>query len=98
MTRVEQLAQKRHDLQMECALQRQQLTHLVIDIESRLVTADRVLLVVSVVTRNPIAIMAVIAGTVFLRPWRLMKWATQGAMLLSLARRAQHIFAKPADE
>jgi len=98
MTRVEQLAQKRHNLQMHCALQRQQLTQLVTDIESRLVTADRVLNVVSIVTRNPLAILAVVAGTVILRPWRIMKWATQGAMLFSIVRRAQQIFSKPAND
>jgi hypothetical protein len=98
MTRSEQLAQQRHDLQLQCALQRQQLSHLVIDIESRLVTADRVLNVVSIVTRNPVVILAATAGTLFLRPWRIMKWVTQGAMLFSVVRRAQQLFAKSAND
>jgi hypothetical protein len=54
--------------------------------------------VVSVVTRSPIAILAVVAGTVFLRPWRLMKWATQGAVLFNMAKRVQQLFAKPAND
>jgi hypothetical protein len=98
MTRVEQLEQKRHDLQLQCALQRQQLTHLVTDIESRLVTADRVLNVVSIVTRNPFVILAAIAGTVLLKPWRILKYVTQGAMLFGMVRRAQQMFAKPAND
>jgi hypothetical protein len=98
MTRVEQLAQKRHDLQLQCALQRQELAHLVTDIESRLVTADRVLNVVSIVTRNPFAIIAAIAGTIFLRPWRILKYVTQGAMLFSVVRRVQQILVKPTND
>lgn len=98
MTRSEQLAQQRHDLQLQCALQRQQLTHLVTDIESRLVTADRVLNVVSIVTRNPFVILAATVGTILLKPWRIMKWVTQGAMLFSVVRRAQQLFTKPAND
>jgi hypothetical protein len=94
MSRALQLAQQRHNLQLRCALQRQEIAHLANDIEGRLVTADRVLNVVSFFTRSPIAIVAVIAGTVILRPWRLMKWATQGAMLLGMARRLKQLVAK----
>jgi hypothetical protein len=94
MGRTEQLANKRHALRLQCASQRQQIAHLANDIESRLVTADRVLNVVSFFTRSPVAIVAVIAGTVLLRPWRLMKWATQGALLLGMAKRLKQLVAK----
>ena len=94
MTRAEQLAEQRRHLQMRCALQRQELAHLANDIEARLVTADRVIDVASSIARNPIALIAVIAGTLILGPWRIMKWVSQGALLFNVARRVQELVAK----
>ena len=94
MTRAEQLAQKRRDLRMQCALQRQQLAHLASDIEARLVTTDRVIDVIAGVARNPLALIAVIAGTLMIGPWRMMKWASQGALLFKIGRRVQQWIGK----
>jgi hypothetical protein len=94
MNRAAQLAQKRSDLQMRCALQRQQLAHLVGDIETRLVTTDRVIDVVSTLARNPIVLLSVIAGTIMLGPWRIMKWVSQGVLLFNIAKRVQQLAAK----
>jgi YqjK-like protein len=94
MTRAQELAQKRQRLQLQCALQRQELAHLANDIEARLVSTDRVIDVVSSVVRNPAALIAVIAGTLILGPWRIMKWVSQGAMLFNLAKRVQQWVAK----
>jgi hypothetical protein len=92
--RTEQLAQKRRDLQMQCALQRQQVAYLSDNIEARLTTVDRVLNVVSSIARNPLAMVGIVAGTMMLGPWRIMRWASQGVLLFKVARRVQHLLGK----
>ena len=94
MTRAQQLAQKRRHLQVQCALQRRHLAYLANDIEARLVTADRVIDVVSRIARNPIALIAVLAGTLIIGPWRITKWVSQGALIFKIAKRVQRLVAK----
>jgi hypothetical protein len=43
-------------------------------------------------------ILAATVGTILLKPWRIMKWVTQGAMLFSVVRRAQQLFTKPTND
>jgi predicted dithiol-disulfide oxidoreductase (DUF899 family) len=93
-SRAEQLAYQRRELQLRCALQRQQIAFLAQNIEGQLVTADRVFSVVSTVARSPLAILAVITGTMVLGPWRIFKWVSQGAVLFNLAKRVQHLIGK----
>jgi hypothetical protein len=93
-SRAEQLALRRRALQLRCALQRQQIAFLSHDIERQLLTADRVINVVSTFARNPIALVATAAGVIMLGPWRILKWASQGVLLFKLARRIQQFAAK----
>jgi hypothetical protein len=50
--------------------------------------------VVSTVARSPLAILALITGTMVLGPWRIVKWVSQGAVLFNLAKRVQHFVGK----
>jgi hypothetical protein len=93
-TRAEELAEKRRDLQTRCALQRQEAAFFSNDIEARLVSADRVINVVSSIARNPVALIATIAGAMILGPWRIMRWASQGALLFKVVRKVQQLIAK----
>lgn len=93
MTRVQQLAQRRRDLQAECALQRMQLAHEANDIESQLAIVDRIARIVTFV-RHPLAISALIAGTASIGPWRLAKWVSRGAVILNVALRARKLLAR----
>jgi len=89
MSRAEQLAVKRQALQLRCALQRQEVAFLTGAIESKLGNVDRVLDIAGGVVRNPVAVVAGIAGMVMLKPWRLMRWAGQGWLLFNLARKVK---------
>lgn len=87
-SREEQLAQRRQDLRVRCALQRQQLLVLEAQVERRLVTADRLINVAAILTRKPaflVAGLAGLAGLAFAGPWRLIRWTTQGAVLVKIA-------------
>jgi YqjK-like protein len=88
------LARKRYDLQMRCALQRQQLGHVGREIEARLATADRVIGFASAIAKQPIILIAAVAGTLILGPWRVLRWASHGALLFSAARKVQQLIAK----
>ncbi len=82
--RIEQLAQKRRDLQLRCAFQRQEVAQLTAQIEAKLVTADRVIEVVTGVAKSPLMLIAISAGAMFVGPWRLLRWVSQGSLLFSL--------------
>jgi len=87
MTRAAQLIQKRQQLLLQSALQRQQLSFLNADIEARLATADRVVDVVTAVARNPAVAVGVVAGAMILGPWRIMKWVSRGALLFGVVNK-----------
>ena len=82
--RIEHLAQKRCDLQLRCALQHQEVAELSAQIEAKLATADRVIEVVAGVAKNPLILIALSAGAMFIGPWRLLRWVSQGSLLFSL--------------
>ena len=83
------LAQKRRDLQLRCALQRQEVAHLSGDIEARLAGADRVLGFVNAVAKQPAILLVGLVGALWLGPWRTLRWATQGAFLFSAYRKVR---------
>jgi hypothetical protein len=89
------LARKRRDLQVRCAMQRQEAGHLGSQIEAQLVIADRVIGIASIVTKRPVIVFAAIAGTLLLGPWRILRWASHGALLFTAARKVQQFIAKP---
>ena len=88
------LARKRRDLQVRCALQRQEMGHLGNQIEAQLATTDRVIGIASTVVKHPVILVAAFAGTMILGPWRIVKWVSQGALLFSMARRVQQLIGK----
>jgi hypothetical protein len=88
---VKYLASRRRDLQERCALQRQQLGQLSREVETRLVFADRMLGIAMFVAQRPIIIIAAVAGTLLLGPWRVLRWVSHGAILLSAARKVQQL-------
>jgi len=93
-SRARQLAQQRRDLQLRCALQRQELGHLSANIEAKLVVADRVIDVASGIAKNPLVLIAIIAGTMILGPWRIVRWVSQGALLFKTANVVRQLIAK----
>jgi YqjK-like protein len=92
MTRIQQLAQRRRDLQAQCELQRMQLAHVANHIESQLVTVDRIARIVTLVG-HPLAIGALVVGTISIGPWRLMKWVSQGAVVLNVVLRLRKLLS-----
>jgi hypothetical protein len=94
ISRTEQLATKRRALQLHCALQRQQLAFMTVNVEARLVTVDRILEIASGAVRNPIVIVAALAGLTLLKPWKLLRWAGRAWLLFSLGRKIRGWAAK----
>ena len=93
-SRTEELANKRRTLQLRCALQRQQLVYMTVSMEARLLGVDRILDIGSRVARNPIVIIAGIAGLVMLKPWRLLRHAGQAWLLFTLGRKLRGMMEK----
>lgn len=87
ISRSQQLAAKRQALQLRCALQRQQVAFQTATIEAGLGPLDRLIGTVTGVAKNPVAIVAAVAGFVMLKPWRLLKFAGQGWLWFSLAKK-----------
>jgi hypothetical protein len=87
--RPAELAQRRRDLRTRCELQRQQALFLCGHIESKLTAADHAVDVVTGIAKNPLLLVAAIAGTMILGPWRIMRWVGQGAMLYNVFRKVR---------
>jgi len=92
--RTEQLAQRRKELQMRCALQRQEVAYLNAHVEAKLASADRVIGAVSTIARNPAALVGTIAFVLIAGPWRIMKWASQAMMVFKLATTVRQLVNK----
>jgi hypothetical protein len=93
-SRAEQLAYKRRSLQLRCALQRQQVSFMTAAIEGQLGTADRVFSIASAVGKNPLFVVAALTGAMMIGPWRLLRWASQGALLFNVARKILRLIGK----
>jgi len=93
-SRAEQLALRRHILQMRCSLQRQEIAQLFANVESRLTGADRAADFVIRVVKNPLLLIAIAAGTVMIGPWRILRWVSQGAMLVRIARNFRRLWIR----
>jgi len=93
-TRTEELALKRRTLLLHCALQRLEITHQLIGIEAKLTRADRVAEIITSSARNPLLLIAMVAGTALIGPWRLLRWVSQGAMFFNIARRLHGLFVR----
>jgi hypothetical protein len=78
---------KRRSLQQRCALQRQQVAFMTAAIEARLAPADRFFDLASGIAKNPLVVVGAIAGTLMIGPWRVIRWASQGMLLLKIARK-----------
>lgn len=89
-----QLAQKRRDLQQRCELQRHQVAQLTANIETRLSIVDRVVAVTSSIVNRPLLVFGALAAVVLIGRWRILRWASHGAMLFAAARKIQGLIAK----
>jgi hypothetical protein len=88
--RARELAQKRAALQARCAVQREELAELSYFLEMRLSRVDRAVYLVRRALSAPILIgVAVTIGLLF-GPRRLIRLASRGAFLVSMARRFAH--------
>ena len=92
-SRAEQLALRRRELQLRSARQRQEIIDFVEHIEERLAVFDRAIGAVRSVTKHPLVIVGLVAGTMMLGPWRALRWIGQGAMLFNVAMRVRRLMA-----
>jgi hypothetical protein len=72
---------------VRCAMERQLLADQSAQVERKLDTADRVLGVATLLTRNPLILAGGLAGLVVAGPWRLIRWATQGIVIVKIILR-----------
>lgn len=91
---AEQLARKRRSLQMRCEQQRQHVAHVTANIETRLSVVDRVVGATSSIVNRPLLILGGIAAVALIGRWRLLRWASHGAVLFATARKVQNLIAK----
>jgi hypothetical protein len=68
-----ELAERRAQLQLRCAMQRRHLASEVESIEQRLRSVDRIVVVARRVLTQPLVIVAVVAGLFILRPARAIR-------------------------
>ncbi len=92
--RARLLEEKRRDLQQRCELQRHQVAQLTTSIETPLAIVDRVVSATSNIVNRPLLILGGIAGLVFIGRWRLLRWASRGAMLIATARKVRQLLAR----
>jgi hypothetical protein len=85
--RFKQLSARHSSLRDRCALQRQELSQQAQQIERHLSGVDRAVNAVRAVARSPLLIVGGIATIALLRPRRLVRWASRGALFYSTARR-----------
>ena len=88
---ADQLAHKRRELQLRCDLQRHQIAQLGGDIEARLAGVDRVIRFARNIADRPILVVAAAAGALLLGPWRILRWASRGAVVYSAVRNVQRL-------
>lgn len=88
------LAQKRRNLQSQCEQQRHQVAQLTDNIETRLSIVDRVVGATSGIVNRPLLILGAVAALGFVGRWRLLRWASHGAVLFATARKVQKLLAK----
>lgn len=86
-SRAQQLAERRARLRAQCELQRRELRHQAEQIEEQLAGIDRAVAVIRGVTAKPVVISIAIAALVLIGPKRALRWATQGAIWYSTAKR-----------
>lgn len=91
--RAQQLAQKRRELQLRSARQRQEIIDFIDHVEARLLVFDRAIGAVRSVAKHPLVIVGVVAGTMLLGPWRAFRWIGQGLMLFNVAMRVRRLIA-----
>jgi len=89
-----QLARKRRNLQLQCEQQRHQVAKLTGNIETRLSIVDRVVGATSGIVNRPLLILGGIAAVGLIGRWRLLRWASHGAVLFATARKVQKLIAK----
>jgi hypothetical protein len=93
-SRVQELAQRRRDLQMRSEMQRREILEFFDVIEAKLGAADDMLAKVTRVVKNPLVIMGAAAGVMLLRPWRMFRWAGPATLILDIARRVRSLVAR----
>lgn len=94
ISRAELLALKRRSLQLSAELQRQEIARLSHNVEARLSGADRLADIVSSTVKSPLLLAGIFAGSMLIGRWRIVKWASQGAMLFNVVRVARKFLGK----
>jgi len=93
-TRADQLAHKRQLLLRRTEWQRREVAELAAAIEAKLLSVDRMLGAVGRTAKNPLVPIAVIAGLMFIGPWRVLRWVGQGMIALNVIRRVRGLLAR----
>jgi hypothetical protein len=86
-SRTRELDLRRKQLQLRCALHRQHFANEVNQIERSFESADRVAGVALRVMREPLVIVALIAGAIVVGPSRILRTVSRGLLLAATLQR-----------
>lgn len=86
-TRTRELDERRAQLQLRCAMQRQHFASEVSGIERSLQTVDRVAGITRRVLGEPLVIVGLVAGAVIVGPSRLLRTISRGLLLAAALQR-----------
>jgi hypothetical protein len=93
-SRAEMLAAKRRELQLRCAVEREEIRFRHAEVESQLRTADRVIDIARGVVKNPILVGAAVVGVTLIGPFKILRWVSQSVFLWTAVRRLGGYFLK----
>lgn len=85
--RTRELDLRRQQLQLRCAIQRRHLASEVQRIENGFQSVDRVAGMAIRVMREPLVIVALIAGAIMIGPSRILRTLSRGLLLVAAAQR-----------
>jgi hypothetical protein len=93
-THAQQLAHKRRNLQLQCEQQRNEISQLTANIESRFSIVDRAVGAASSIASRPLLVLGGVAAVALIGRWRLLRWVSRGAVLFATARKVRRLLAK----
>lgn len=96
-TRTRELDERRRQLQLRCAMQRQHFASEVQGIERSLQTVDRIAGAARRVLGEPLVIAGLLAGAVLIGPSRLLRTISRGLLLAAALQRLWRLWRAVRD-
>lgn len=96
-TRTRELDERRKQLQLRCAMQRQHFANEVQGIERSLQTVDRIAGVARRVLGEPLVIAGLLTGAVVVGPSRLLRTISRGLLLAAALQRLWRLWRAVRD-